>query len=107
MVAVLAEMASEAYPASKSANSTIFAVLQAPRAGSDALVRKGPAPTRVILIDALRDAHRWLDELLSDPLQTLELLALRGILPGSTAVRVTRAVATKIRRILSQQRDPR
>jgi hypothetical protein len=32
---------------------------------------------RTILIDALRDAHRWLDELLSDPRQTLELLATR------------------------------
>ena len=32
---------------------------------------------RAILIDALRDAHRWLDELLSDPVQTLEALATR------------------------------
>ena len=30
-----------------------------------------------ILIEALGDAHRWLDELLSDPRQTLETLALR------------------------------
>jgi site-specific DNA recombinase len=35
------------------------------------------ANARVILIDALGDAHRWLDELLSDPTQTLEALALR------------------------------
>jgi site-specific DNA recombinase len=34
-------------------------------------------PTRAILIEALRDAHRWLDELLSDPRQTLESLASR------------------------------
>jgi hypothetical protein len=33
------------------------------------------AKARVILIDALRDAHRWLEELLSDPRQTLESLA--------------------------------
>ena len=30
---------------------------------------------RAILLDALGDAHRWLDELLSDPLQTLASLA--------------------------------
>ena len=28
-------------------------------------------------IKALRDAHRWLDELLVDPTQTIELLAIR------------------------------
>jgi site-specific DNA recombinase len=39
--------------------------------------RPMPANARAILIDALRDAHRWLDELLSDPRQTLESLALR------------------------------
>jgi DNA invertase Pin-like site-specific DNA recombinase len=35
------------------------------------------ANARAILVDALRDSHRWLDELLSNPLQTLEALALR------------------------------
>jgi site-specific DNA recombinase len=35
------------------------------------------ANARAILLDALSDAHRWLDELLSDPCQTLESLALR------------------------------
>jgi site-specific DNA recombinase len=35
------------------------------------------ANARAILIDALGDAHRWLDELLSDPLQTFDVLALR------------------------------
>ena len=35
------------------------------------------ANARAILLDALADAHRWLDELLSDPVQTLESLALR------------------------------
>ena len=34
------------------------------------------ANARGVLIDALRDAHRWLDELLSDPVQTLEALAI-------------------------------
>ena len=36
-----------------------------------------PANARAILIEALRDAHRWLDELLSDSDLILELLALR------------------------------
>ena len=36
-----------------------------------------PANARAILIEALRDAHRWLEELLSDPRLTLELIASR------------------------------
>jgi site-specific DNA recombinase len=39
--------------------------------------RPMPANARAILIGALRDAHRWLDELLSDPHLTLESLASR------------------------------
>jgi hypothetical protein len=39
--------------------------------------RPMPAHASSILIDALRDAHRWLDELLSDSRLTLESLALR------------------------------
>ena len=39
--------------------------------------RPMPANARAILIEALRDAHRWLDELLSDARLTLEALALR------------------------------
>jgi site-specific DNA recombinase len=35
------------------------------------------ANARAILLGALGDAHRWLDELLSDPVQTSESLALR------------------------------
>jgi hypothetical protein len=35
------------------------------------------ANARAILIEALRDSHRWLDELLSDPGLTLESLASR------------------------------
>ena len=36
---------------------------------NDAKTRARPMPAnaRAILIEALRDAHRWLDELLSDP----------------------------------------
>ena len=36
-----------------------------------------PANARAILIEALRDAHRWSDELLSDPRLTLESIASR------------------------------
>jgi site-specific DNA recombinase len=45
-----------------------------------------------IFIEALGDAHRWLDELLSDPLQTLESLALRE---GKTdrSIRMTLSLA--------------
>jgi hypothetical protein len=35
------------------------------------------ANARAVLIDALHEAHRWLDELLCDPRQTLESLAWR------------------------------
>jgi site-specific DNA recombinase len=41
------------------------------------LARAMPANARAVLIEALRDAHRWLDELLSDPRLTLESLASR------------------------------
>jgi hypothetical protein len=40
-------------------------------------VRPMRAYARAILIEALRDAHRWLDELLSDPRLTLESIASR------------------------------
>jgi hypothetical protein len=30
-----------------------------------------------LLIDALRDAHRWLDELITNPDQTIEAVAMR------------------------------
>src|ERR1700734_3557120 len=36
-----------------------------------------PANARAILIEALRDAHRWLDQLLSDSRLTLESIASR------------------------------
>jgi site-specific DNA recombinase len=39
--------------------------------------RSLPANARAILIEALRDAHRWLDELLSDARLTLESIASR------------------------------
>ena len=36
-----------------------------------------PANARAILIEAIRDAHRWLGELLFDPRLTLESIASR------------------------------
>src|ERR1700722_12384458 len=40
-------------------------------------VRPMPANARATLMEALRDAHRWLDELLYDPRLTFESLASR------------------------------
>ena len=59
---------------------------------ANASARPMRANARAILIDALRDSHRWLDELLSDPGQTLESLALRE---GKTdrSVRTTLSLA--------------
>jgi site-specific DNA recombinase len=50
------------------------------------------ANARAILIEALREAHRWLDELLSDPRLTLESLASRE---GKTdrSIRMTLSLA--------------
>ena len=54
--------------------------------------RPMPANARAILIDALRDAHRWLDELLSDPRLTVESIASRE---GKTerSIRMTLSLA--------------
>jgi site-specific DNA recombinase len=50
------------------------------------------ANAQAILVDALGEANRWLDELLSDPRQTLESLALRE---GKTnrSIRMTLSLA--------------
>ena len=55
-------------------------------------IRPMRANARAILIEALGDAHRWLDELLSDPRQTLESLASRE---GKTerSIRMTLSLA--------------
>ena len=42
-----------------------------------AAVRPMRTKARAILIDALRDAHRWLDELTTDPSHTIESIAAR------------------------------
>jgi hypothetical protein len=59
---------------------------------ANAGARRMSANARAILVDALGDSHRWLDELLSDPNQTLESLALRE---GKTdrSVRMTLSLA--------------
>jgi hypothetical protein len=61
--------------------------------------RKRPmrANARAILIKALRDAHCWLHELLSDPRRTLESLASRE---GKTE----RSIRTTLAQLLSRQR---
>src|SRR5271167_2015783 len=40
-------------------------------------IRPMRTKARLLLIEALRDAHRWLDELMTDPSQTIESLAAR------------------------------
>ena len=50
------------------------------------------ANTRAIVVSALCGAHRWLDELLSDPRQTLESLALRED-KTERSIRMTLALA--------------
>ena len=54
--------------------------------------RPMPANARAILIEALRDAHRWLDDLLADPRLTLESIASQE---GKTArsIRMTLSLA--------------
>jgi DNA invertase Pin-like site-specific DNA recombinase len=49
------------------------------QAANTASIRPRPMPAnaRAILVEALENAHRWLDELLSDSRRTLETLALR------------------------------
>jgi hypothetical protein len=47
---------------------------------------------RVVLIEALHRAHRWLDELMTDPLQSVEAIAARE---GKTerSIRMTLSLA--------------
>jgi site-specific DNA recombinase len=61
-------------------------------ADSKTSARPMRANARVMLVDALGGAHRWLDELLSDSRQTLESLALRE---GKTnrSIRMTLSLA--------------
>jgi site-specific DNA recombinase len=68
--------------------------------------RPMPANARAILIEALRDARRWLDELLSDSLLTLEALALRE---GRTArsIRMTLSLAFLAPKIVKAAVDGR
>jgi site-specific DNA recombinase len=54
--------------------------------------RPMPANARAILIEALRNAHRWLDELLSNPRLTLESLASRED-KTARSIRMTLSIA--------------
>jgi site-specific DNA recombinase len=54
--------------------------------------RPMPANARAILIEALRDAHRWLDELLSDPRLTSESIASQED-KGERSIRMTLSLA--------------
>ena len=69
------------------------ALQPAPGANGDVgVARPRPHGARVILIDAVRKAHRWLDKLLSDPSETIEAIALRE---GKTdrSIRMTMSLA--------------
>src|SRR5271165_6291937 len=55
------------------------------------------------LIKALRDAHRWLDELLVDPTQTIESLAVREG-KSERSIRMTLSLAF-ISPVLARCRD--
>jgi hypothetical protein len=57
--------------------------------------RPMPANARATLIETVRDAHRWLDELLSDPHLNLESLASRD---GKT----TRSIRMTLSRLADQ-----
>ena len=52
------------------------AIIQGTSTGSSA-ARPLPTSARLVLVKALRKAHRWLDELLTEPKQTIESLAAR------------------------------
>jgi site-specific DNA recombinase len=47
---------------------------------------------RAILVDALRDAHRWLDDLTTSPNQTIETLAAREV-KTERSIRMTVSLA--------------
>ena len=51
-------------------------IIQGTSAGSS-FVRPPPTSARLALIKTLRKAHRWLDELLTEPHQTIESIAVR------------------------------
>jgi hypothetical protein len=51
-------------------------IIQGTSAGSSS-ARPLPMRARLVFIKALREAHRWLDELLAEPKQTIESIAAR------------------------------
>ena len=55
-----------------------------------AAVRPMRTKARAVLIDALRDAHRWLDELTTDSSHTIESIAAREKAKDRRTLRVSR-----------------
>jgi site-specific DNA recombinase len=51
-------------------------IIQGTSAGSSS-ARPLPTSARLVLLKALRKAHRWLDELLTEPTKTIESIAAR------------------------------
>ena len=62
-----------------------------------------PANARAILIEALREAHRWLDELLSDTLGSH--VGLRGLPGGAEGIRTADLLGCKHPRFTAQPRS--
>ncbi len=62
------------------------------QATPDVSIRPMRTEARIVFVDALRRAHRWLDELMTDPQQSIELLAVRE---GKTerSIRMTLSLA--------------
>ena len=58
----------------------------------DVSIRPMRTTARVVFVDALHRAHRWLDELMTDPRQSIESLAIRE---GKTerSIRMTLSLA--------------
>jgi hypothetical protein len=66
-------------------------IIHGTSAGSSS-VRPMPTSARLVLIKALRKAHRWLDELLTDPKQTTELIAAQES-KSERSIRMTLSLA--------------
>ena len=47
---------------------------------------------RAVFVDSLRNAHRWLDELVADPSQTIESIAAR-VSKSERSIRMTLSLA--------------
>jgi site-specific DNA recombinase len=66
-------------------------IIQGTNAGSSS-ARPLPTSARLVLIKALRKAHRWLDELLTNPQQAVESIAAREV-KSERSIRMTLSLA--------------